>query len=206
MLDQMDWDSAYKLWQYGSYSFPKSLVEPISVETVFVEYKNSGYIFGYDWLQNDEASERKQLIAKNPTEFLYFTKPSNKGTIQTAQMLAEAQDMEETAAVWTAATAYELTNYNTQNGVARYANQLYYAAIMFLRQRFELWHHAMRKLVPEIMIPRSVLNSLQCDQAETMMGLIQMNVVMLKGSYTFLRYSSISDAELANEQPHSLRL
>ena len=206
MNNQMNWDSVFKLWQHGSYTFPKCLDEALSIESVYVEYKHHGYIYGYDWLQNEDADERKQLIAENPTEFLYFTKPSNKGTIQTAQMLVEAQDTEEMAAIWIAATAFELMNKSVHSGVARYANELYYAAIEFLRNRFYLWHHAMRKLVPEIMIPYSVLDSLRCEQAEALIGLIQMNVIMLKGSYTLLHYSSISEDELKDERLHSLRL
>lgn len=78
----------------------RSLIDPVSVETVFVEYKQDGYIYGYDWLETVEAQERKQLIKKNPIEFLYFTKPTNKGTIQTAEMLVEARNEEELAAIW----------------------------------------------------------------------------------------------------------
>lgn len=45
---------------------------------------------------------------KNPIEFLYLTKPSNKGTIQTAQMLMAAKNQEEKVVIWIAATANEL--------------------------------------------------------------------------------------------------
>ena len=55
------------------------------------------------------------------------------------------------------------------------------------------------------MIPNTVLESLRGDEAEPVIGLIQMNAMMLQGSYTLLRYSSLSDEELAKEQPHSLR-
>lgn len=209
MFEQMSWDSAYEIWKRGSYYFPESLSEPIIAEPVFVEYSQSGYLYGYDWLRNDEAHERKNLISTNPIQFLYFTKPSNKGTIQTAQMLEEAKNEEECAAIWIAATAFELADSNLENGASRYAHQLHYAALSFLREHYVTWHHAMRKLVPEIMIPYAVLNSLQCNQAETVMGLIQMNVMMLKGAYALLRYSSISDAEIAKEKQSgglSLRL
>ena len=76
MFEQMKWENVYELWRMCGYHFPKALTEPVSAETVFVEYKQDGYIYGYDWLEVTEARERKQLIEKNPTQFLYFAKPS----------------------------------------------------------------------------------------------------------------------------------
>lgn len=196
MLEKMKWESVYELWKMGCYCFPKVLTEPVSAETVFVEYKQDGYIYGYDWLEDTEARERKQLIEKHPTEFLYFTKPTNKGTIQTAEMLMDAHNEEELAAIWIAATSKELYDYRIGRDVGRYANILYMAACEFLRARFYLWHHAMKKLVPEIMIPSSVLENIACKDAEPVVGLVQMNTVMLKSTWSMLRYSSLKNGEV----------
>ncbi|MBS1401869.1 MAG: hypothetical protein HPZ79_02655 [Oscillospiraceae bacterium] len=196
MFEQMKWENAYELWQRGSCYFPQALTAPVSAETVFVEYKQNGYIYGYDWLEAEDAQKRKQLIENNPIEFLYFTKPSNKGTIQTAEMLMEAQNEEELAAVWIAATAKELSEYMIGNGVGHYANMLHMAACEFLRTRYVLWHHAMKRLVPDITIPSSVLENIVCKDAEPVMGLIQMNTVLLKSTWSILRYSSLKDGEL----------
>lgn len=196
MFKQMEWEKVYKLWKRGCYQFSNALTQPVSVETVFVEYKRDGYIYGYDWLLNEEAQERKQLIKTNPTEFLYFTKPTNKGTIQTAQMLAEAQNEEEIAAVWIAATAKELSEYRTGNGFGCYIDMLYMASCEFLRTRCVLWHHAMKRLIPEIMIPSSVLENIICKDEGPVMGLIQMNTVLLKSNWSILRYSSLQDSEI----------
>lgn len=195
MFEQMKWENVYELWQRGRYHFPKVLTDPVSTETVFVEYKQDGYIYGYDWLETEEAQERKKLIKKNPVEFLYFTKPTNKGTIQTAEMLIEARNEEELAAIWIAATAKELSEYRMGNGVGRYANMLHMAACEFLKTRYFLWHHAMKKLVPDIMIPLSVLENIVCKDAEPVIGLIQMNTVFLKSTWSILRYSSLKDGE-----------
>ena len=196
MFEQMKWENVYELWQRGRYYFPKVLTDHVSVETVFVEYKQNGYIYGYDWLEAEDAQKRKQLIENNPIEFLYFTKPTNKGTIQTAEMLLEAQNEEELAAVWIAATAKELSEYMIGNGVGRYANMLHMAACEFLRTRYVLWHHAMKRLMPDIMIPLPVLENIVCKDAEPVMGLIQMNTVLLKSTWSILRYSSLKDGEL----------
>lgn len=117
MFEQMKWENVYELWQRERYYIPKVLTDHVSVETVFVEYKQNGYIYGYDWLKAEDAQKRKQLIENNPIEFLHFTKPTNKGTIQTAEMLMEAQSEEELAAIWIAATTKELSEYMIGNGV-----------------------------------------------------------------------------------------
>ena len=196
MLEKMKWESVYELWKRGCYDFPKVLTEPVSAETVFVEYKQEGYIYGYDWLETTEAQERKQLIEKHPTEFLYFTKLTNKGTIQTAEMLMDAHNEEELAAVWIAATSKELYDYRIGSDAGRYANILYMAAYEFLGARFYLWHHAMKKLVPEILIPSSVLENVVCKDAEPVVGLVQTNTVLLKSAWRILRYSSLKDGEM----------
>lgn len=196
MFAQIGWENTYKLWKTGSHSFSESLSSPVSAETIFVEYKQDGYFYGYDWLETMEAHERKQLIMENPIEFLYFTKPTNKGTIQTAEMLVEARNDEELAAIWIAATAKELYEYRLRNDVSRYAAMLHIAACEFLKTRYHLWYHAMRRLVPEIAIPASVLVNIACKDAEPVMALIQMNTVLLKITWRILRYSSLKSNEL----------
>ena len=196
MFEQMEWKSVYELWKIGSYRFPKVLTAPVSAETVFVKYKQDGYVYGYDWLESVEAQERKQVIKENPIGFLFFTNPTNKGTIQTAEMLVEARNEEEIAAIWIAATAHELLEHRIGNNVALYADMLYTGACEFLRTRYFFWHHAMKRLVPEIMIPSSILNNIVCRDAEPVMGLIQMNTLMLKSNWSILRYSSLKEGEL----------
>lgn len=206
MFKQMEWKDIYKLWKRGSYQFSNALTAPVPAETVFVTYEREGCcIYGYDWLEEGNAQKRKRLIKERPTEFLYYTRPSNKGTIQTAEMLVEARDEEELAAVWIAATAKELSEYKFENGIGYCAEMLYMAAAYeFLNSRYYLWHHAMKKLVPKIMIPWSVLENIACDNAEPVMGLIQMNTVLLKSTWRVLRYSSLKDGELP-ELYHGVR-
>lgn len=196
MFEQMKWENVYELWRMCGYHFPKALTEPVSAEMVFVEYKQDGYIYGYDWLEVTEARERKQLIEKNPTQFLYFTKPTNKGTIQTAEMLMKARNEEERAAIWIAATAKELSEYRGGRNLGYYPRTLHMAACKFLETRYSLWHHAMKRLVPEIMIPSPVLESIVCKGAEPVVGLIQMNTALLKSTWSILRYSSLKDGEI----------
>ncbi|MCD8038297.1 MAG: hypothetical protein LUE96_04350 [Lachnospiraceae bacterium] len=196
MIEQMKWENVYQLWERGQYCFPEALDGPLFTESVFVKYERSdSFIYGYDWLEAEAARERKKLIEENPTEFLYFTKPTNKGTIQTAEMLIEAQSEEECAAIWIAATAKELSQYELGRDFYRYTEGLYLAARNFLQPRCFLWHHAMKRLVPGIMLPMSVLENIVCKEPEPVMGLIQMNTMLLKSSYSILKYFSRKDAE-----------
>jgi len=161
-----------------------------------VKYNQEGYIYGFDCLQNKDARTRKELIEKDPIELLYFTRPTNKGTIHTAEMLMTAQDEEERAAIWIAATAKELCECRYGNGIGRYAGILHTAACEFLQTRYYLWHHAMKRLVPEILISPSVLESLAfCKDASPVIGLVQMNTVLLKSSWIILNYSSLEGDE-----------
>ena len=194
MSNRMKWEDAYKLWQIGSLYLPASFSAPMAPGVVAVDYDREGYIYGYDWLRSDNAQKRKGLISKDPIEFMYFTKPTNKGTITTLQMLAEAEDEEERAAVWIAATAFDLAERRSVRNLVRFADELNSAAYTFLRERYSfLWHHAMRKLVPEIMVPYTVLDSIKCDGADAVMGLIQTNVMLIESNYTPLLYSSVDE-------------
>lgn len=198
MIEPGKWEDVYALWERGAYSYPKALNEPVSVETILMEAPPGSEIFGYDWLSIEEVDERRQLIEKNPLQFLYLTPPSHKGTIHTAQMLAEAQSEEELAAIWIAATAQELAE-RTHGSAYNQTFALHAAACSFLAPRFFLWHHSMKRLVPELMIPWSVLESLTCEDARPVMGLIQMNTLLLKSSWRILRYSSQAGAAPPDE-------
>lgn len=197
MVEQMKWEDIYELWKRGCYHFPDLLTEPVDVETVYVKNEREGCcIYGYDWLENEAAQDRKELIRENPIEFLYFTKHSNKGTIQTAEMLVEARDEEELAAVWIAATAKELSDYRLENGIGYCAEELYTAVARgFLEKKYYLWHHAMKKLVPEIMIPRKILKNMASDDVALVIELIQLNTMLLKSNWRILRYSSLEDGK-----------
>lgn len=195
MLEQMEWSEVYLLWQRSMYYFPMNLASPLATEKVFVDYKKDGSFYGYDWLENSEANQRKKIIETDLSEFLYWTKPTNKGTIQTARMLSEAIDEEERAAIWIVATAFELKELQCCNHVSSIAYRLYHAAWSFLQERFYMWHHAMKKLVPDIVIPYTVIERLSEADSRIVMQLIQMNTLMIKGNYSILLYSSFEDDE-----------
>ena len=56
-------------------------------------------------------------------------------------------------------------------------------------------------------MPYQVIDNVVIDNAETAMGIIQMNVLMLQGAYKILCYSSVEQEELDNStlENHSFR-
>lgn len=196
MLKQMSWKKVYELWnQHSIYSFPE-LNKPLSAEKIHVPcYQRGCYIYGCDWLEKSFAQTRKEILSSDPVNFM-FMDASNKGTIQTAEMLLSAKDGEERAAIWIAATAFELTRC-CSGSLMEYADMLQRAAHSFLRERYYPWHHAMKKLVPEIMLPRRILKRLTNINAAVALDLIQINTLLLKGNYSILLYSSLEDGETA---------
>ena len=195
MPEYIEWNDVYKLWSMRNGISAVVLADPVEQQIIHVPYdKDDGHCFyGYDWLPKDLVVSQTDLIQNSPTQFLYFTRPSNKGTIQTAEMLATAADAEEQAAIWIAATTFELRDFDINRELRRTARILNYAAIDFLRNRFRIWHHAMRQLVPDIMIPYSVLENISCPDYDTTVDLIKMNTVLLKNYYSVLLYTSLED-------------
>lgn len=159
-----------------------------------MDYQEKGSFFGYDWLTQEDAQARKKLIATDLQSFLYFTPPTNKGTIRTAEMLADAQTDEDRAAIWVAATAKELREREAGKGVHLSAIALFDAACSYLRGRYPLWHHAMRGLVPQVVVPSRLLTSVSCENAAPVMELILLNTLILKHTYCILQYTSQKDA------------
>jgi len=98
---QTTWEEIYKHWELYSHYGPSVLIEPIVPVEVHIDYDpRNGIFYGYDWISNDNYVARKELIEKNLTEFIYFTKPTNIGTIHTLNMLVHSENDEERAAIW----------------------------------------------------------------------------------------------------------
>ena len=57
-MERIDWRTTYGLWKEGGLYLPHSLSKPITAKPVFVEYNNEGFIYGYDWIENENAEGR----------------------------------------------------------------------------------------------------------------------------------------------------
>lgn len=190
-MDSLSWEQAYLQWKNNYYFGPSILQKPIIPCEIHVEYNRPGEIFyGYDWISNDEYERRKEIISTNPIQFLYFTEPTNKGTIHTLRMLVDAKDEEERAAVWMCAFAKEVMENYTGN-IFRMANQLWRVSHDFLSEQYFMWHHAMRKLVPKIFVKDLLSENVQINTIEPIIHLASLNAALILHEYTPTLYSSL---------------
>ena len=198
MIEHIEWKDIYTVWQYQCENFPESPSSPVKAEPIFVKFKQDGYIYGFDWVENEEAKDRKHLISQDPIAFLTLTKQTGKGIIQTAEMLLEARCDEERAAIWIAATAKELLTYDLNTEISFYANMIFESACEFLKDKYHLWNEYRKHLIPGITIPKPLLNSIECKDIFPLIGLIQVNTLLIKKSYTIFHY--YSDLEYVPEK------
>lgn len=186
-MQTMSWADVYDLWKHCSCALPNVLNEktPVSILPVKWECPDSSF-YGYDWRTCEDVDRNIDTIRENIMWFLYDN-CSNRGTIHTASLLAEAKTEEEQAAIWIAATAFELKDCETSDEY--YYSQFYVAARNYLRGKYKLWHHAMRKLVPELPIWR-VLQEKDSPEKYRAMYSVCMNTLLLKQSHKIIYYSS----------------
>ncbi len=190
-MDSLTWEQVYSHWKYNCYFESSILQNPVIPREIHVEYNRPDEIFyGYDWISNKEHERRKEIISANPIQFLYFTEPTNKGTIHTLRMLVDAKDDEERAAVWICAFAKEVMENHTGN-IFRMADLLWRVSNDFLSERYYMWHHAMRKLVPVVFVKDMLSENVQINTVEPIISLASLNAALILHEYTPTLYSSL---------------
>lgn len=185
------WNDVYFMWNWVKDALGEELDLPPEVQIIPIEWNEEGTEFyGYDWIANRIAEERIDLIHSNLTEFFLSKPTSIKGTMHTAEILNQVQSAEDRAAIWIAATAYNLKDYRSPVGET--CDEFFYAAISHLRQKsVPLWHHAMRSHVPAIHIA-DILPAYDetFDVPQKVMSCIAINTMLLRQTHKMLLYSS----------------
>ena len=197
------WEKLYKCWENYMWNAPSILKSPIAFKEIHIEYNRDGFIYGYDWISHEKLEERKKIIENDVTQFLYFTQPSNKGTIYTLQMLLEAETSEEIAAIWIYAITFEMLQNGLQGKLRKRLYQICRVTQRFLSERFCFWHHAMRKLVPEI-YTNYLIDDVEFEFLESIIEVIVLNAALIRHEYTPVLYTSLKEGEHSNED--SIRL
>ena len=158
------------------------------------------HMFGMDGLELLETVKRlwsdcRVVMLTGYSDFEYVQTALNHGA--DAYVLKTQDDAELLSAVDKCVGMIEDARCTVSlTELANQAMQSSMAACEFLGTRYYLWHHAMKRLVPEIMISSSVLENIVCKDAEPVVGLVQMNTVLLKSTWSILRYSSLKDGEI----------
>lgn len=190
------WNDIYKYWKLYSNYGPAILKAPINPVEIHVNMHDEGmFFYGYDWLSRNEYYERKRIIEETPSEFFYFTKATNKGTVHTLNMLLEAKDEEESAAIWIYAFTKELIDKHETGNMYKYLRQLNNASRDFLYDRFYFWHHAMKGLVPEIFINYNIYLETQFNSINAIIELTRLNAALVLYEYVPILYSSLEFGE-----------
>jgi len=193
---QKSWEEIYKQWELYSHYGPSVLTAPIEPVEVHIDFNpENGVFYGYDWLSSDEFKSRINLIERNLTQFLYFTKHTNKGTIHTLNMLVNSENDEERAAIWIYSFAKEVSEKFGKGNINHYAYQLCDAAQDFLSHNYYLWHHAMRKLVPEVLINYHIYHDTEFRSIDAVIELARLNAAMVLYEYVPILYTSLEKGE-----------
>lgn len=66
------WEEVYNLWKHCELNYGNKLSKPIPIDKIFVDYNRDGYIYGYDWLTNEVADNRKEIIEKTRCSFCFL--------------------------------------------------------------------------------------------------------------------------------------
>lgn len=66
MFEQMKWENVYELWRMCGYQFSKVLTEPVSAETVFVEYRKRLFLVVVGLLTVDRQRYLSCSLGINP--------------------------------------------------------------------------------------------------------------------------------------------
>ena len=187
----MPWDEVYELWNDSAFWLSKTLNDPVSALVIPVKWKDQGTHFrGYDWRKKEDADRTISIIQENVYSFLIGGDCTYKGTLHTAKLLNKACSEEERAAIWIAATAFELKDRERSDHC--FYRMFYEAAIGYLRSEHEIWHHSMRKLVPDVPIG-CVLPREDQPCKDRAMDSICLNVLLLKESHKIVYCSSLEE-------------
>lgn len=183
-VKSMSWEEIYDYWCIYSNYGPSILKEPILPVEMYINFGNMKRIFyGYDWLSLKQYDDRKSMISDNLQQFLYFTKPTNKGTIHTLNMLVNSANEEEQAAIWLYTFSKEIVDRETRGNIGKYAYELCRISLSHLEPHFFLWHSAMKKLVPEILINHNIYSETEFHSLYAVVELARLNAAMILQEY-----------------------
>lgn len=203
---EVTWDEVFQQWRRYRLRFPQ-LFGDFPVTRVFVPCQPAdGAFWGYDWIKPEQYEKRIKYVTEYPRAFLHLGDVLNKGTLHTLHMLAETKSDEERAAIWISAFLYDVLDSRIiHSDTGGFTYKLYSASYEILRSKYYLWHHAMRKLVPEIFLGYEFLAHVSFDSWEPFIEMAAIHAEIVMNRYVAVLYSSLEDdTQLSKEL--SLRL
>jgi len=194
----ISWSKIYNIWENTIlYSF-NELQQPIKFSKIPIEkckLNNDYYIKGYDWILNTEYDAKIEYVVNKTNEWLYFGSSINKGTITTAQYLAEAFDKKELVAAILIYTCthelYERLPDKWRGKSAKLLHSVNSEAFLYLREKDYTWHHAMKKLIPDLFLSYDFLEHINLDTADILIELIAVISSLILKFYSIAYYYTI---------------
>ena len=194
----ISWDKIYSIWERTIlYSF-KELSQPITFSKIPIDkanLNNGYYVKGYDWILNTEYDERINYVVNRTNEWLYFGSSLNKGTITTAQYLAEAYDNKELVAAILIYTCthelYESLPDEWRGNSARLLDSVNLAALIYLHEKGYVWHHAMKKLIPDLFLSHHFLEHIKLENENILIELIAVISTLILKTYSIVYYHTL---------------
>lgn len=193
---EIKWEDLVQQWEYY-YSFNPILKEEMSAEIIACKVQQQfGCVYGYDFIPKNQVAERRENIEN----FFLFGTSTNKGTLQTINMLRSAKNDEERMAIWCAAFAKDMQI----KGIRLNQNKNYLFWIgeicdRFLRERFYIWHHAMKQLTPRIYYGYYFCDGIKIESWQALIELIALNTKMVLQDYQLVLYSSLGENDSCNK-------
>ena len=190
--DKYKWKEIYNYCSY--YAMTYLNFNSLKIETVEVEQLKDDYrIGGYDWDTIKNIEYKVDVIKRSPSEFLVCCDSVNKGTLHTVKLLDNAKDDEERFAIWLYAFTFELLEYRMYPATREIVQNIMLEARRFLDARVHLWHHSMKRLIPEIYISPKTFDVINTESFEPIVELALMNAMLIQNEYKAVRYITKED-------------
>ena len=194
------WEELYEFWRMKAVITAPELLEPVPFEHIKFRFDNDQHrIYGYDWIHKNVYKSRIKSVIDNPSAFLWLGESLNKGTLQTAEYLAEAKDNEEKLAqIWLYSFVRELLNKLPSSLYGKsfmILSGIQSAIIAELKRNDMHWHHAMRKLLPDNNFFRYIYDDINVISYESVIELAIINAKLVNDNYKVVLYDSYNKEE-----------
>lgn len=189
MLKQLDytWKEVYETWKAISYRKPmvnkKLLVNKIKVNQREREGSSS---YNLDWVLTEDLANRTGGSAISGDGL-------NKGALRTLKYLVETEDEETRAAIWIYAFVRDITECTIENWCGdgyEITGAIESATLLYLKEKGIEWHHAMKRLLPDICFSFRFLEAFTIKDKRVFLELAALAVDYIYMHYKVVEYDS----------------
>ena len=193
LIPEIEWKDLVDEWEYLCRLHPVIGQDFHIIKIPGKSLREDATIYQYDVILKSEVKARKEEI----DSFMMFGKLANKGTIHTMNMLRLAKSNEERMAIWCAAFAKD--SFDGGKKFKQERPYLFYIGEKcesFLREKFEVWHHATKRLTAEIYYGFYMCEGVKIETWEALLELIALNAKMVLQDYQMVLYTSLNGEDV----------